>query len=274
MEGAWGQSSPWMPGEVLQKPKELSSWVSLVFPRIGFVIFIAPQAISFLIGQRGISFEGSEGEGLWFLGESFRKKWPLAVFMVTFEGFINLLLEFIKINIIKSMNSRVDISPPRTPPVRNSALRKQSNNTAHTSHNNVRFQNLNVIIDGGGDVPDISVSNPIGGCAEDYSLPSISMRTPGLGYTTGTSNNRTSTNIETMRRVIILGDQQVGKTSIVKRIVDETFVKEYEPTTKFDFYFKKILVVDNFITVQLYDTSGQDRYNSLPSSLYKRTDSS
>jgi len=78
---------------------------------------------------------------------------------------------------------------------------------------------LNVIIDGGGDVPDISVSNPIGGCAEDYSLPSISMRTPGLGYTTGTSNNRTSTNIETMRRVIILGDQQVGKTSIVKRIV-------------------------------------------------------
>jgi len=47
--------------------------VSLVFPRIGFVIFMAPQVMSFLIGKGGISLEGSEGEELWLLGDSFRK---------------------------------------------------------------------------------------------------------------------------------------------------------------------------------------------------------
>ena len=32
-------------------------------------------------------------------------------------------------------------------------------------------------------------------------------------------SNRVSTNLEAMKRVILLGDAQVGKTSIVKRIV-------------------------------------------------------
>jgi len=54
-------------------------------------------------------------------------------------------------------------------------------------------------------------------------------------HTSNNCNNRASTNLENMRRVILLGDSQVGKTSIVKRIVDEQFNKEYDKTINYDF---------------------------------------
>ncbi len=110
------------------------------------------------------------------------------------------------------MNS-MDISSSR----RASAMRKSNLNTSSTTEkNNVRF------LRNSDDIPDISLSNPIRG-NEDYSLPSISIRnrmTGGVGgINTTYNNNRSSTNLETMRRVILLGDQSVGKTSLVKRIV-------------------------------------------------------
>ena len=50
--------------------------------------------------------------------------------------------------------------------------------------------------------------------------PSISKKDLDESLETINRNtNRSSTNLETMRRVILLGDSQVGKTSIVKRIV-------------------------------------------------------
>lgn len=62
--------------------------------------------------------------------------------------------------------------------------------------------------------------------SNDDTMPSISIGTRmGLMNNLSSSNNnnrksnRTSTNLETMRRVIILGDSRVGKTSFIKRIV-------------------------------------------------------
>jgi GTPase SAR1 family protein len=50
----------------------------------------------------------------------------------------------------------------------------------------------------------------------------------------GTTNNRTSTNLEQIRRVIVLGDSKVGKTSIVRRVVDDIFNKDYDNTINYD----------------------------------------
>ena len=47
-------------------------------------------------------------------------------------------------------------------------------------------------------------------------------------------SNRSSTNLETIRRVIVLGDSKVGKTSIVRRIVDDVFNKDYDNTVNYD----------------------------------------
>lgn len=57
--------------------------------------------------------------------------------------------------------------------------------------------------------PDLSLSRKV----VDESLDSINHL-----------SNRSSTNLETMRRVIVLGDSQVGKTSIVKRVVVSYFL--------------------------------------------------
>ncbi len=62
-------------------------------------------------------------------------------------------------------------------------------------------------------------------------------------------NNRTSTGMDQFRRVIVLGDSKVGKTSIVRRIVDDIFNKDYDNTTNYDTYFKKFLVTDNFVAL-------------------------
>lgn len=48
------------------------------------------------------------------------------------------------------------------------------------------------------------------------------------------NSNRCSTNLETIRRVIVLGDAKVGKTSIVRRIVDDIFNKDYDNTVNYD----------------------------------------
>ena len=43
-----------------------------------------------------------------------------------------------------------------------------------------------------------------------------------------------STQLEQIRRVIVLGDSKVGKTSIVRRIVDDLFNKDYDNTVNYD----------------------------------------
>ena len=48
------------------------------------------------------------------------------------------------------------------------------------------------------------------------------------------SSNRMSTQLEQIRRVIVLGDSKVGKTSIVRRIVDDLFNKDYDNTVNYD----------------------------------------
>jgi len=47
-------------------------------------------------------------------------------------------------------------------------------------------------------------------------------------------NNRLSTEYNYRFKVILLGDSKVGKSSIVRRIVDETFNLKYQETAYFD----------------------------------------
>ena len=71
-------------------------------------------------------------------------------------------------------------------------------------------------------------------------------------------------------KIIVLGDQSVGKTAIVKRLNDNTFSDAYQSTIGVDFstyYFKTI---DNTcIKCQLWDTAGQESYDSIIQNYYR-----
>lgn len=82
----------------------------------------------------------------------------------------------------------------------------------------------------------------------DESLETIKRLSQGYDNNNlGLSSKRASTNLEQIRRVIVLGDPKVGKTSIVRRIVDDTFNKDYDNTVNYDIV--RMMVDDSMIIV-------------------------
>ncbi|KYQ94051.1 Rab GTPase [Tieghemostelium lacteum] len=72
-------------------------------------------------------------------------------------------------------------------------------------------------------------------------------------------------------KVVIIGEKSVGKTSVLKRYVDQRYVPT-KPTIGVDFVHKDVMVNDRMVTLQLWDTSGQERFKSLEISYYRGAD--
>ena len=68
-------------------------------------------------------------------------------------------------------------------------------------------------------------------------------------------------------KVVLLGDESSGKTSVIRRAVEDKFSKEYEATLGVDLFTKTISVPGKKdIRLQVWDTSGQERFKtSIPS---------
>ena len=64
-------------------------------------------------------------------------------------------------------------------------------------------------------------------------------------------------------KVVFLGDQSVGKTSIILRFMHDTFDPQYQATIGIDFLSKTMVVDDKMVRLQLWDTAGQERFKSL-----------
>ena len=72
-------------------------------------------------------------------------------------------------------------------------------------------------------------------------------------------------------KVILVGDSIVGKSCICLKHTNNSFVNNYNQTDGYINFDSKIRYKDVFIKLQLYDTSGNDMYNSLISILYRNT---
>jgi len=59
----------------------------------------------------------------------------------------------------------------------------------------------------------------------------------------------------------------VGKTSLIIRYMEDTFDSNIE-LPAFEFKLKTIDVDDDQITIELWDTKGQEKYRTVPSSYY------
>ncbi|KAG0002213.1 hypothetical protein BGZ65_002829 [Modicella reniformis] len=70
-------------------------------------------------------------------------------------------------------------------------------------------------------------------------------------------------------KVVILGSQNVGKTSLVVRYVQKTFSTNYSSTIGASFMTKKLAVDNCKVRLQIWDTAGQERFRSMAPMYYR-----
>jgi len=70
-------------------------------------------------------------------------------------------------------------------------------------------------------------------------------------------------------KVIILGDSNVGKTSLMNQYVHKRFSNQYKATIGADFLTKEIMIDDKLVTLQIWDTAGQESFRSITRSYYR-----
>ncbi|PAV59216.1 hypothetical protein WR25_05317 [Diploscapter pachys] len=64
-------------------------------------------------------------------------------------------------------------------------------------------------------------------------------------------------------KLVFLGEQSVGKTSIITRFMYDSFDSTYQATIGIDFLSKTMYLEDKMVRLQLWDTAGQERFRSL-----------
>ena len=89
-----------------------------------------------------------------------------------------------------------------------------------------------------------------------------------LGDSTMVNESGSSSNIENYK-IAIIGNQHVGKTTILSRYKYETTDDMYAPTVGIDFLTKNVFLEDKTIRLIMWDTAGQERFKSLIPSYLK-----
>jgi Ras-related protein Rab-23 len=77
--------------------------------------------------------------------------------------------------------------------------------------------------------------------------------------------------IDTTLKVIVVGNGQVGKTSMITRFAKGIFTNEYKKTIGVDFLEKKMYLnsIGEEVTFLLWDTAGQEEYDAITRTYYK-----
>ena len=72
-------------------------------------------------------------------------------------------------------------------------------------------------------------------------------------------------------KLVMLGDSGVGKTSLVKHEINNTFFGERDSTIIFEHSFKNFEIMGKTIRLQIWDTCGQEIYRSLITNFYRNS---
>ena len=75
---------------------------------------------------------------------------------------------------------------------------------------------------------------------------------------------------ESVYKVLLLGDTDVGKTCFLFKYTDNTFHENHIATIGLDYRVKKIKLKNGKeISLQIWDTAGQDRFRAITKNYYK-----
>jgi len=72
-------------------------------------------------------------------------------------------------------------------------------------------------------------------------------------------------------KVIIIGDYNVGKSSIVNQYINKTFCNKLILKPGTDYFQKELKFKDEIYKIHLYDTMDHERFNDLPNAYYINT---
>jgi len=70
-------------------------------------------------------------------------------------------------------------------------------------------------------------------------------------------------------KVVLLGDTNVGKSSIALKFVENVFHEQGEPTTGSSFSIQTVQLKDRTVKFEIWDTAGQEKYRSLAQLYYQ-----
>ena len=87
-------------------------------------------------------------------------------------------------------------------------------------------------------------------------------------YKTEIIKNKNTKN-DLFAKVEIVGDLQVGKSSIIKRLIHDEFNEKYIPTIGYEFNPYLIKVNNSIIKLQIWDMCGNENYRSVLLNLYR-----
>lgn len=74
------------------------------------------------------------------------------------------------------------------------------------------------------------------------------------------------------KKILLLGDGAVGKTSLVHRFVEGVFSERYKATIGVDIFSKNVSTANGDVELQLWDLSGQAHFSAVRSKFYNKAD--
>lgn len=73
-------------------------------------------------------------------------------------------------------------------------------------------------------------------------------------------------------RIVFVGNSTVGKTSILKQLIEYQYQDDVPATVGIDFFTKIINCRDHYIKMNIWDTAGQERFAKIVSSYFRGVD--
>ena len=76
----------------------------------------------------------------------------------------------------------------------------------------------------------------------------------------------------TIFKILTIGESGVGKTCILRRFVENKFLKNHLATIGIDFKTKTINIKNKEIKLKIWDTAGEERFHNITQQYYKDAD--
>ena len=70
-------------------------------------------------------------------------------------------------------------------------------------------------------------------------------------------------------KIVVVGSSGVGKTAMVQRLIDQTFLEETQSTVGVEFKSYNITLDNETIRLNIWDTAGQERFRSVSKAYFR-----